>query len=91
MELLFFALLATLSDPIRWIVCILPAWFIRNYAGALAVGISVSAGLAVVLSPRINAPNLLVGAVASAIIVSIFYFWRKSRRNNAIKHEAPPK
>ena len=88
METLLIAFLAVLADPIRWIICILSAWFIRNYIGALAAGIGITVGLTAMLVRNPNGPLLFIGAIASAIIVSIFYFWRKSRREKLAKESA---
>lgn len=83
MELFVFALLASLVDPIRWIICVLSGWFVPNYAGALTAGVGITVALSVVLVRHPTGPSLLAGAVASALVVSIFYFWRKSRRAKA--------
>ena len=85
METLLIGFLAVLADPIRWIICILSAWFIRNYIGALAAGIGITVGLTAILVRNPDGPLLFIGAIASAIIVSIFYFWRKNRREKAAK------
>lgn len=85
MEAFLVIIVASLLDPIRWIICILAAWFIRNYIGALIVGVSVTVTLAAMFFNNPSGLHLLLGAFASAIIVSIFYFWRKSRREKAVR------
>lgn len=80
METFFIVLLAALVDPIRWIACVLSAWFIPSYLGALAVGMGVTVALSALFATRVSGESLLAGAIASAVVVSIFYFWRQSRR-----------
>lgn len=82
---LVFALLAALLDPVRWLCCVLSGWFIRSYVGALAVGTGFMAGLMVMVNPHIQGLTLLGGSIASVIIISIFYVWRKHRREMAAK------
>lgn len=80
MELFLFALLASLVDPIRWVICVLSAWFVPNYAGALAVGVGVTVTLSAIVVRHPSGASLFAGAIASALVVSAFYYWRKSRR-----------
>ena len=83
MEIFLFALLASLVDPIRWVICVLSAWFVPNYAGALAAGVGVTVALSAMVVRHPSGASLFAGAIASALIVSAFYFWRKSRRAKA--------
>jgi hypothetical protein len=85
LEAVLFVCLAALLDPVRWVFCVLSAWFIRSYVGALAVGIGFMVGLTVTIDPHVKGLTLFGGGVASAIIISIFYFWRKHRREKAAK------
>lgn len=88
MEALFFVLLASLVDPIRWVICVLSAWFVPHYLGALAVGVGATVALSFLLASPASGPSLLGGAIASAAIVSVIYFWRQSRRNKKTQASA---
>jgi len=82
-EIFLIMVLASFVDPIRWLVCVLAGWFVPNYIGAMAVGVGSTVLLSVMLVSSAQGPALLAGAVSSAAIVSIFYFWRQNRRNKA--------
>lgn len=81
MEYFLFALLASLADPVRWIICVFAAWFVPNYLAALVTGVGVTVALSTMLASHPSGLSLLAGGIASAMVVSIFYFWRQSRRN----------
>lgn len=83
MELFLFAFLASLADPIRWIICALSGWLVPNYAGALAGGVGVTVALSAMLVRHPSGSSLFAGAIASVLIVSAIYFWRRSRRTKA--------
>ena len=83
MEIFLFALLASLVDPVRWVICVLSGWFVPSLIGALATGVGVSLALTVVLTRHPSGSSLVAGAIASALVVSAFYLWRKGRRLRA--------
>lgn len=83
MKIFLAIFIASLLDPIRWIACICGAWFIRSFFGALAIGVGVPFSFALFLDSRPNFYFLLIGALASISIVSIFHSWRKSKLSKA--------
>ncbi|MGH8158885.1 MAG: hypothetical protein ACREPQ_12250 [Rhodanobacter sp.] len=85
MEAFLFILLASFIDPVRWVICVLSAWFVPNYPGSLAVGVGATVGLFAMLVPHVSGPSLLAGGIASAAIVSAFYFWRQSRLKKKVQ------
>ena len=88
MKIFLAIFIASFLDPIRWIACICGAWFIRNFFGALAIGVGIPFLLTLLLDSRPNFYFLLIGALASIAIVSIFHFWRKSKLSK-ISSSAP--
>ena len=82
--------IASFFDPIRWIACICGAWFIRNFFGALAIGICIPFAFALFFGGTPNPSFLFIGALASVVIVSIFHTWRKNNRLKA-SSATPPK
>ena len=79
MKLFFAIFISSFFDPIRWVACIFGAWFIKNFFGALAVGILIPFATAVLMSEKPNASFLFIGALASVVIVFIFHSWRRKK------------
>lgn len=81
MEEFLFVFLASFVDMIRWIICYLSTRFVRNYLGALLVGVGVTSGVSVYLGT--SAVSLFAGGLATATIISAMYVLRQSRRSKA--------
>ena len=79
MKLFFAIFISSFFDPIRWVACIFGAWFIKNFFGALAVGILIPFATAVLMSEKPNASFLFIGALASVVIVFIFHSRRRKK------------
>ena len=86
MESFFYIFLACIVDPVRWVICALAGWLVPNYAAALATGIGATIILSLILGVGSQSGQILVGAIASGIIVSLIYSWQRKSKN---KSKAP--
>ena len=79
------SVVASLLDPVRWIVCALAGWLVPNFLLAQLVGIFTITVLTVRMSHSLqdNIPPdiLLAQAAASGLVVGLFYFLRIKQKN----------
>ena len=86
-QMIFMLLLVALADPIRWLVSIFCAWIVPNHTGAVVTSVVVITALILTISPSKSPQNLLIGAIVSAAITSIFFLLRRKLRNKKLQRE----
>ena len=86
-QMIFILLFVAIADPIRWLISILCAWFVPNHAGAVATSIIAITALMLAISSNQSPQSLLIGAIASAAITSIFFLLRRKLRNKKLRRE----
>lgn len=86
-QMIFMLFLVAFADPIRWLISIFCAWLVPSYTGAVATSIIVITTLMLAISPNKSPQNLLVGAIVSAAITSIFFLLRRRLRSKKLQRE----
>lgn len=86
-QMILMLFLVALADPIRWLVSIFCAWIVPSHTGAVVTSVIVITALILAISPSKSPQNLLIGAVVSAVITSIFFLLRRNLRNKNLQRE----
>lgn len=80
--------IASVADPIRWVVSIFAAWLMKSHLGAVALSVVLATGLTFVVGMRPVPGYLIIGGIVSAAITSAFFLLRRKINSNKERRAA---